>query len=348
MKLLIITQIVDLNNPVLGFFHRWIEEFSKHYEKITVICLQKGEYNLPKNVKVLSLGKEQGVSKLKYFWRFYKYIWQERKNYDAVFAHMNMEYVLLGGIFWRILGKKISLWYTHKSVNLKLKISEKLSNVIFSASKESFKIKTNKLQIVGHGIPIELFKNPNRINYKKGDKLRIISVGRITPIKNLDILIKACGILKKKGLAFEVSLVGPIIDEKDKKYFEYLKQLILENNLNKEIKFLGSISNNKIAEYYWKNDLSVNLCPTGGVDKAVLESMASELLTLASNVAFAEYFGKYKDNLMFKKKDTEDLADKIINLTSRIDIDDIRNFLLFSVKEKSDLKKLILKIVNEL
>ena len=80
MKLLIITQKVDINDDVLGFFHRWIEEFAKHCEKITVICLQKGEYNLPDNVKVLSLGKEGAMAKIKYALNFYKYIWQERKT----------------------------------------------------------------------------------------------------------------------------------------------------------------------------------------------------------------------------------------------------------------------------
>ena len=34
MKLLIITQAIDINNPVLGFFHRWIEEFSKRIRTI--------------------------------------------------------------------------------------------------------------------------------------------------------------------------------------------------------------------------------------------------------------------------------------------------------------------------
>src|SRR3989344_6741688 len=57
MRLLIVTQKVDKNDPVLGFFHRWIEKFAKNFERVTVICLGKGEYNLPANVKVLSLGK---------------------------------------------------------------------------------------------------------------------------------------------------------------------------------------------------------------------------------------------------------------------------------------------------
>jgi len=41
MKLLIITQKVDINDDVLGFMHGWIAEFAKHCEKLTVICLQK-------------------------------------------------------------------------------------------------------------------------------------------------------------------------------------------------------------------------------------------------------------------------------------------------------------------
>jgi len=43
MKLLIVTQKVDINDDVLGFFHDWIKEFAKNCEKVTVICLGKGE-----------------------------------------------------------------------------------------------------------------------------------------------------------------------------------------------------------------------------------------------------------------------------------------------------------------
>jgi len=94
MKLLILTQIVDLNDDVLGFMHGWIAEFAKNCELVTVICLKKGETNLPDNVKVLSLGKETGRSRIKYLLNFYRYIWQYRGNYDNIFVHMNEQYVL--------------------------------------------------------------------------------------------------------------------------------------------------------------------------------------------------------------------------------------------------------------
>ena len=32
MNLLLITQKIDKDDPILGFFHRWVEEFAKHFE----------------------------------------------------------------------------------------------------------------------------------------------------------------------------------------------------------------------------------------------------------------------------------------------------------------------------
>ena len=123
MKLLIVTQTVDIKDPVLGFFVRWIEEFAKHVEHIEIICLKEGQYTLPSNVRVHSLGKEKNlplfVRRILYAVRFKFFVWRLRHDYDAVFVHMNPEYVVLGGLFWRLLGKKISLWYTHKSIDTK-------------------------------------------------------------------------------------------------------------------------------------------------------------------------------------------------------------------------------------
>ena len=130
MKLLILTQKVDRRDPILGFFHRWIEEFAKHYEQMIVICLQKGEFDLPKNVRVRSLGKEEKLGRWQYLIRFYKYIWQERKNYDAAFVHMNQEYVLLSWKFWKLWGKKIFLWRNHAQGNILTRLAVLFSNKI--------------------------------------------------------------------------------------------------------------------------------------------------------------------------------------------------------------------------
>src|SRR5262245_47547882 len=104
MKLLVVTQTLDLNDPILGFFHRWVEEFAKHFDTVTVIALKVGAHNLPKNVAVHSLGKEIGLERGPRILRYVGLLLRLRREYTHVFAHMNPEYVIGGGLMWRLLG----------------------------------------------------------------------------------------------------------------------------------------------------------------------------------------------------------------------------------------------------
>ena len=47
MRLLLVAQTVDINDPVLGFFHTWIASLSRQVANVTVICLREGEHTLP-------------------------------------------------------------------------------------------------------------------------------------------------------------------------------------------------------------------------------------------------------------------------------------------------------------
>ena len=324
MKLLIVTQKVDKNDPVLGFFHGWIEEFAKKCQSLVVICLSEGQHDLPANVKVLSLGKEKGFSKLMIVTNFYRYIWNERKNYDVVFVHMNQIYVVLGGLFWRLAGKKIGLWYVHRQVSLSLRVAAMLSNVIFTSAKESFGIVSEKVRYVGHGIDIASFAKPadytsvwpiginRQMQSVRKDVLQIVHVGRITPIKHCEVLIEAMGILRDEyHIASEAVFIGAPTNDSDREYFAALKKNVAENNLNEKVAFIGSLPNSEVKKYYWEADISVNMCPDGGMDKTVLESMAAGTPTFASNKIFADVLGELGQYFMFKFNDPKSLAEKI-------------------------------------
>jgi hypothetical protein len=157
MRLLITTQAVDLDDPALGFFHGWLKEFARHTESVEVICLTQGRHDLPANVRVHSLGKTSQdekvrfVSRILYVVRFYRSIWKLRGDHDAVFVHMNPEYVVLGGLLWRLWRKNIGLWYVHKSVTPQLRIAIMLADLVFTVAPESLRVITRKLRVVGHG-----------------------------------------------------------------------------------------------------------------------------------------------------------------------------------------------------
>ena len=346
MRILIITQKVDLNDPFLGFFHQWIEEFSKYYESVLIICLEKGKFQLPTNVKVISLGKEKGISRVKYIANFYKNIWQERKNYDLVFVHMNPIYVCLGGFFWRIMGKKIGLWYTHKNVDLKLRIAEFFANDIFTAAEESFNLKSKKVHIVGHGIELDKFKCDG---IEKSRIFQIVHVGRITPIKSCETLIEASKLLKNKmSIPFKVVFVGSTANVGDDRYSNKLKEMVRSLNLEENVEFVGSVSNKDVKKYYCESNVSVNMTPTGGIDKSVVESMACGVPAIVSNKAFEKYLHPYEKELVFEYNDAKFLAEKIENLFDNAKRMEISNFVGKVVNESFDLKKLIRKIVSKL
>ncbi|MEO0119273.1 MAG: glycosyltransferase family 4 protein [candidate division WOR-3 bacterium] len=321
MKLLIITQKVEKEDDVLGFFHRWIEKFSQKVEKINVICLFEGKHNFFSNLKlnksnveqqisnvfVWSLGKETGRSRLKYIFRFYKYIWQLRKDYDVVFVHMNPIYIVLGGFLWRFWGKKIFLWYNHQHGNLILKIAVKFTKKIFYTSPFAFTARYKTSERMPAGIDTEIFKKDEKIQKIPNS---ILYLGRISPIKNVDILIEAVKLLDKEGIDFILNIVGEP-GEKDKDYFKKIKKLSKELEVKGKIKFWGKVPNYKTPEIYNQNEILVNLSPPGLFDKTVLEAMACENLILVSSAAFKDIL---EECFIFYEGNPLDLKNKILNL----------------------------------
>lgn len=288
MRLLILTQKVDINDSNLGFFHRWLEEFSKYCESIIVVCLQKGEYHLPQNVRVLSLGKESGQSRIKYFWNFYKYIWQERRNYDGVFGHMNTEYVILGGWLWRIWGKKILLWYTHKAVGWRLRFAEKLVARIFTASKESFRLESQKVEIVGHGINVGNFSNQQSTAPFYKENFRLLAVGRLAPAKDLKTIIRAVGLVRKNIPTVSLDIVGEPILDSDCRYKKILEELVKQEGLGQVVRFAGGARHVVMPAIYQSHHLLIHASQTGSVDKVVLEALAAGCPVITSSQAYGQ------------------------------------------------------------
>ena len=341
MRLLILTQKVDRNDDVLGFMHGWINEFAKKCEKITVICLKKGEVSLPANVKVLSLGKETVESRVKYLVNFYKYIFQERKNYDAVFVHMNPEYVVLGGLFWKLWKKKIALWYVHRAVNLRLRVANALTHKIFTVSPDSIKIVSDKIVALGHGVGTEKFKNLN-VQLKAPNS--ILYLGRISAIKNVDVLIEAAILLDKQNKNFILNIVGEP-GEKDKRYFEKIKKLAQSLELKGKIKFLGKIPNYMTPVVYNQNEVLVNLSPSGSFDKTILEAMACERLVLVCNKSFEEVL---PSKFLFQEKDSQDLAKKleiILDIPQNEKVNYGKQFREYVIKNHN-LEKFVQKLIS--
>ena len=254
MRLLIITQKIDISDDNLGFFHRWVEEFAKNTEEIFVIANFAGEYHLPAKVKIFSLGKEKGFGRIRRYFNFFRYLLKILPKSDAVFVHMIPAWVAMGWPFYKIFRKKVYLWYTHKSVTFSLRLAEKIVERIFTASEKSFRLPSQKVKILGHGIDLEKFK-PSSEFETRSLRFRIITAGRISRSKNLRLLIEAAAVLKNKGFDFEVRIAGAPIFAVDNQYLQRLKDLVIKNNLENIVKFSGAIPYAEIEKFYSFNNL---------------------------------------------------------------------------------------------
>lgn len=310
MKLLMITQKIDTNDDILGVYHEWAREIAKSFEKLSVICLYRGFISLPKSIRVFSLGKEKKRSRFLYLKNFYAFIWSLRNNYDVVFVHMNPIYIALGFIPWRIMGKKMYMWYAHPADNIFVRLGYLLCDKIVTSVPEAFYIKSKKVIAIGQGIDTALF-SPSR-NKGIGEK-KLLYLGRISPSKRVEVLLEAVFLLKNEGADFSVSIVGDPSDAYGgKAYCHSLQKFVIEHNLSGVARFFSSVPNRETQHIYNQHEIFVNLSPLGYFDKTVLEAMACERLVLASNEAYKSLFPKeLQGALLFRQNDPADLAIKI-------------------------------------
>ena len=287
MKLLLITQIVDKKDPALGFAHGWIEEFARHCEKVVVLCLKEGEHTLPPNVVVYSLGKESRPSRLRYLYRFYTSIWRHRASYDYVFVHMNPEYVVLGGLLWRMLGKRVGLWYTHRTADLKLRLATHLMHQAFTGSKESYQIETPKVLVTGQGVDTTIFV-PAHHEGATHRSLTLVVVGRIAPIKNLELAIDTLGEVAKTIPDARLCIVGAPVKPEDFVYQEKMRAYIAQKGLGAHIDMVGGKDSAGVLAVLQSSDIFLHTSQTNSADKTVVEAMACGVYVLSSSPVYVK------------------------------------------------------------
>jgi len=273
MKLLILTQKVDKNDPVLGFFHRWIREFAKHFEEISVVALGVGEYDLPENVRVYSLGKESGASRLTYVFNFYRYVFTLR--YDAVFVHASEEYVMLGGLLWRLAGKKVVLRRIFKTGSWMTPVACAIVNTLDCTSHESFTARYSKAVYTSVGIDTGLFS----LGEKPAESLSILFLGRIDPVKRVEVFLDAMRLLSQRGITAHADIYGDPTPGHEA-YAQDLKRKYADLA---NVSFYPSVPNTQTPPLYRSHAVYVNITPSGSLDKTIGEAMACGAAVVCMN-----------------------------------------------------------------
>ena len=282
-----------------------------------MICLQKGEYDLPPNVHVYSLGKESGENRMKYLVRFYWFFGRVffRVRVDFVFFHMGAIYNILAAPFFvsrKLFGTKFLWWKAHGHINKTGRLALVFVDEVLTSTASGFPIETKKRRIVGQAIDTNIFHLPEQEN--RG--FSVVYVGRVSKIKRLDLFMETAELMAEDE--YEFSIIGPL-DNTD--YLNKLKSLDKKGR----VKFLGPKTQLELVKIYQHTRLFLNTSKTHSMDKTVLEAILSGCLPITSNLAFKNLLGSA--GLYIEKANVEDYREaiqKFMHTNTTELVDDLR------------------------
>jgi len=350
MRILIVTQAVDQDDQALGFFHRWLEEFAPRFESIEVICLKSGRSDLPKNVRVHSLGKPSSaeaskgtgawpLQRMRYAWRFLALTWRLRGEYAAVFVHMNEEYLLIAGWLWRLLGKRTFLWRNHKIGSWRTRLAVALSHTVCYTSPGAFVAHHRKSVQMSIGIDTDFFIPPESLPAPH----TVLFLGRLDPVKKVEVCIDA---LRGIHTPFRADIYGSPT-EPGSTYSKNIAEQVQSFVEKGTVTLHPGVSHERTRELYRSHAIYVNLTPSGSFDKTIGEAMASGCVVVCVNDAVRDVM---RAELMAKDGDARDVAralEAALRLSPQERAAEMRTLRAY-IEENHSLKELIGKLANEL
>ena len=311
MKILVITQKYDLNDANLGAFNIWWDKLAERLEKVYILALEKNSEPRNANITVFSMGKEMGVGKLGRLYNFYKNLFKILPQTDLVFVHMIPLYLILAWLPAKFFRNKLVMWYAGVTMNNWVRLAVWLSDRSVTSQEGALRTKSRKRLVIGHGIDVEKFKC-QMSNVKSNGGITILSVGRITPSKGHDLVIKSVADLVKDGYDLNLTIIGGVVQSYHQKYFEYLKDLADKLKIINRVKFVGAVSYDEMPDYYSNAEILVDAVPSGGFDKVILEAMASGVIPLTSNEYIKPVFSEnLQKELFFENGDLKCLTEKL-------------------------------------
>jgi glycosyltransferase involved in cell wall biosynthesis len=313
MRLLLFNLVTDLDDPILGFTTRWIRALAQRVEYIHVITMQAGRVEVPDNVRVYSVGKEEGYSEPRRAVEFYRHLLRilHEAPIDVCFSHMIPIFTVMAAPVLKARGIPIVTWYAHRQVTWLLKLAHRSSDLVVSADDGSYRYRHDKFLPVGHGIDTDLFSPSNIL---PENPPLVLAIGRLSPIKDPITLIEAVYLLQQRGHEVRCLLVGeaPV---RDRAYAQRVRQRIRALGLDGVVQLPGALPNDQIVHWYRRCFAHVNCSPADhSLDKAALEAMACGRLSLSSTVGFRQTMGTWADCLLFRHGDPADLAEKLTTL----------------------------------
>lgn len=311
-------------------------DYAKKENKVTVFALESTIKPRGFKVEVLGMPKNLFLQRLYRLFFFIdvkkiKNAAEELKGYDTIISHfypMNwiayhakkkyyVKYIYYNhGIGYSELFKNpfekmyMKLFGFFNKLSLRnadsaISISRFMQNELKKETGLESKVVYNKIDKKRFRRGIDGSKIRKRLGIKNNEKM-VLFVGRLSPHKNVHVLLEIFDIANKEMPNAKLVIVGkPTFP----KYFERLRKLA-----NKNVIFKEFVDDNELPYYYAASDLYVTASLWEGFNLPAAEAQACGKKVVAFKVC--SHSEIVKNGLLVKKDDIQGFADAIVKLLS--------------------------------
>ncbi|HUW20449.1 MAG TPA: glycosyltransferase family 4 protein [Sedimentisphaerales bacterium] len=204
-------------------------------------------------------------------------------------GRLQLDYKILGGVFRGIWKKAAGL----------VACSEGLKNRALRF------LPSVSIDVIPNGVELERFYPAE--TGKESGVLKLLTVGRLSVTKRVEMLIDAVEILHKAGRSVRLAIVGGGGLEQE------LRRIVSERNLTGVIEMTGRIDSDKMPDLYRQNNIFISATMQEGMSNAMLEAMASGLPIVTTRCEGVEEL--IKDNgIVVEEAQAEKIAEAIKKL----------------------------------
>ncbi len=311
MNLLVINFEMDLCHGTLSWQPKVVNGLASICDKVIVLTSKIGKIKTPDNVIVYEIPKRPlGIpqrigGKWALNWLAMKLCREHR--IDSVFVHMAMEWSYRFYPTFKIMGLPVVVWYAHGSVSQQLKWAVTCATKVVTSTPEGCRIGGKKVSIIGQGIDTKLFSIP-----QNRELIEIISIGRITQRKRIDLLVDIADRLRVRAKiqAFKLKIIGPILSMNDAEYDQRVRSKVWDLGLQDSFQMSGYVPNDHLPHFYERAFLHINVSETNSMDKTVLEALACGCPVLTSNPSFFNLLNEYPE-FIIDNEDIDAICEKI-------------------------------------
>ena len=158
------------------------------------------------------------------------------------------------------------------------------------------------IDVIPNGVELDRFFPPQTC--KTTDTLQLLTVGRLSVTKRVELLIDAVEMLHKDGHKVRFTIVGGGQME------QKIRQIVSERSLGDIIEVTGRIGPEEMPQVYSQNDIFMSATMQEGMSNAMLEAMASGLPIITTRCEGVEEL--IADNgIVIEQANAESIADAI-------------------------------------